>query len=1518
MPYYYYNRIHLHLSNEHGLGILYGVDPYRHSRDQEGCGCFFEDGTTADVTREYSMEQEIGYLESFADNQWLRFTKKDSLILEKILKNGTCRFFLRKNGKLAADLEEGGDHFKVSIDEQGYGHTINCTCQKRNCIHAKAASVFLKQRIASIQHAYIVTDQPVDKTEFLEPSLYSAVINLREGDIDEALIRKLKDIIQMLESAHSDDYYRMFHSFLLDLSPHYEYDSRFLEDYYSYLLVTLFDNPGYQKAVLADGSYADKEDYEDRQHRSNRVCLKRVLKDYFKAIKEMDERGNFSVDGYKELLLKYRGDHSRLLHYYAVGKEELNLFDIPYLEEICTSAEAGCAEENDPKAKPEASENRAQETKLCLTDIGPAIEKLDRLSYDDRAASVFHRFAAMLPHEERVALYSRLKNISMTVDEIRALPKEEQLKLINSTPITAESFTHIMDILLAGRGSAEQGRYILNCVSRLRGSGNTSMKMMVAKRASLLPDNRLLLAHVISMLYLNAKLQPQQGSPEREIDTYFDCSYEIVNSGPSFYTVYTVQVPESTAILLTARETNDGLKPDTASYSRVEYPSSLIKKICLSGREEEYEAELEKNREAVDAYLFAQNNQKFVSEYRKLCDTLTDEKLLFAEDAKAGIEWLLYRNEGFNSLAFRVGHRKKYVVKDAPEFLKAFQKGQTIEYGKDLILTHDTDNLNENDAAAIKLLITAKTTKGAHGDRNNKRYVSVNDVVMGNLLEILSGRTVFFNEVPCLIRLNPVKVRLKVSSRYVLSTDLNKADQVFLNLQGKGYILTMQGKGADQVIDRMDGTVEEVGLVDLVNRNPSVNVKPILPDFKKNIYSRFFEMMDVDKKVERDFVLSQIRCNTYFDFEKSVITARTVINKDGKEIAADKLTNRIDQQKYGMLQNYLEALGFTDGIMEDEGHILSFFKLDFTRLKKLTNVYLSESLQKKELRSVGKPVIRVSYQNNLVKVFLEKSEYNDAEMEKIIAALRKKKKFILLSGDRIIDLDSEAARDLGDAVKDFGMDPKALQRKKTISMATAIKAFSHEKSCSIDKYLRSMIDEIRSFKDADIAAPKLEEELREYQEEGFRWMSVLSKYHMGGILADDMGLGKTIQVIALIRSDRTHRPSLVVCPKSLVFNWVSEFSRFDSKTKVTAIYGAESRRSELIEGIDFKEKAVYITSYDSLRNDIEKYTGEFNYGILDEAQFIKNIHAQKTRSVKEIKALHRFALTGTPIENSVVDLWSIFDYIMPGYFDELSRFKDSDHGVIARKSAPFILRRVKEDVLDDLPAKYETILSADMNDGQRRLYDALRMEARKQLESGGKAFDLLPYLTRLRQVCVDPGMFVEDYTGGSGKLDMLKKLIPQYLEENHRILIFSQFVKALEAVNRLLDRMDIPTYFLSGDTSAQDRIQMMDSFNNGSGTDVFLISLKAGGTGLNLTGADTVIHLDPWWNVAAENQASDRTHRIGQTRNVEVIKLIAADSIEQRVVELQNIKKEVIRQVISDNDGSVTSASLEDIAFVLD
>lgn len=1488
--------------NNHGFGILFDIPV---DNTNIACRAFYEDGELCPADKSAGRDTEIRWLLSFDPSEqvrWYGARGSKKIKPEPLPEHYTVDFSLCAGGGLEAVIRGGTKQYTVNVPERVYRYYSNpmCSCGLPRCNHTAAVAEAAQKRIYLLMHEYVVTALPVDKELFLEPALEKAVLTFNCMELGEDQLKKITSIIELLDSACSDGYYSLFHNYILRLAPAYDaYDSKFLENLYEFMLVCLFENPGYRRAVLDPGTYAEKgEYYEDRQHRSNRAGFKRVLREYKRAVREMDSHGDYSQNTYKECLLKYRKDYPGLLRYYAEGKEMIDDFDIPFLEII------------------------AEAPDIDIAYIPAVAEKIDQMDGREGSAPVFRRLLSRLSSAQRVETYGRLRHFTMPMEEIHALDVQDQRKMINNMPLSTGSIRYVMSTLLAGSSAQEKGQYLLRTTERIRYTGMKNLQNEVLKQAASLPDHGLLVRYIALHMRID-KLPPiLEGKPDKEISTYFTCGYQMINEKSSFYVEYRVTDPADSDNgngIISVEEKDGRLSAVWSCVKGISYPAELIRRLCLEGKEDEFRRDLEKNQDIVDAFLFEKKHKQFAGEYREFCETLMDEKLLLTETAKAGIDWLIYREDGSNALACKVGNTKKYVVKDVQEFVKAFRSGQTVEYGRDLILTHDTENLNEADAAVVKLLMNARMTRGRRSDRNNKRYVTVNDSLLGNMFEILEGRSILYNNVPCLLRLEPCKVRLRIDGRYALSSDLKHPAQSLLHLSGKGYLLTEEKDGSSFVIDRVDGAPEEISLIDLVERNPSVSIKPILKDFRKNIYSRFFELFDVDKRVQKDFALSLIRLNTYFDFEKSVITSRTVVLREDREIPADALTDRIDQVRYEALANYLKTLGFEEGILRDESRILSFFKLDFTRLRSLTNVYLSESLQNKELRSIGKSVIRVAYKNNLVSVFLEQSDFNEAELEQILSGLRKKKKYILLSGDRIVDLDSDGARDFGEAVKDFGMDPKDLYKKKTISMIDAIKAFSHEKSCRVDKYLRDMIEDIRAFKEADIALPDLRGELRPYQAEGFKWMSILSGYGMGGILADDMGLGKTIQVIALIRSDRARKPSLVVCPKSLVFNWMSEFARFDGKTQVTAIYGPDSRRSEIIAGINYKEKAVYITSYDSLRNDISRYDGEFNYGILDEAQYIKNVHAQKTRSVKELKVKHRFALTGTPIENSVVDLWSIFDYIMPGYFEELSRFRESDTSAIARKAAPFILRRVKEDVLEDLPPKFERILSAEMTDGQRKMYEAMRQDARKQLEEGGKAFDILPYLTRLRQICVDPGMFVENYTGGSGKLEMLSTLIPEYLQEHHRILIFSQFVKALEAVNAMLEKHGIPAYFLSGVTPAKERVEMMDSFNNNdSGVDIFLISLKAGGTGLNLTGADTVIHLDPWWNIAAENQASDRTHRIGQTRNVEVIRLIAGDSIEQRVVELQDIKREVIKQVISDSDGSVTSASLEDIAFVLE
>ena len=1480
------------LDQKHGFGILFDPDDSNIFRK-----CFYEDGTLDTAGGDISFSSSIQELSSSVPYHWgFNRLKTAQINYERLMRQASCSFSPGKNGILYADLATDREKVRLHVvkpEDRWYYETI-CTCGKSRCAHARAAAEFLNRRLDALRHKYVLTDLAVDKSLFLDPELHSALINLEIQSLDPPAVENIRRIVRMLDSARSEMYFLKFHSTLMGLSPEYDYNARYLEDQFGSLMLALFEDKVYRETVLESGVLENAEVYEDRQHKSNRVCMKRMLKEYQKVLKALDENGDYREHPYKEFLLKYREDWPGLLRYYAEGIPELGTADFPFLRKIAEMPAP------DPKS------------------IGSVAKKLDDMNVEEEPASVLRCLTGKLSPKHKVDIYSQLHNLSLSAEEIRGLGRDDQLKMIRNTPLTEESFNYIMDDLLSDRDAATRGKFLLHAVEQARRTRDSALKKAVIRQAELLPDNRLLLSFALRRMYISGNYTSRKGDPEKELNTCFSCRYEVVCDSQKIFALFTVTDPESGEILLGAIEESGRLMLQDTPFNHLGYLPETIRKACLEGKEEQFSETVEEYRDKLAASLFEQDHSRFARAYRQLCESISDEKIFYADSGKAGIDWLIYREDDSNALAFRVGCSRKYVVKDAAEFMNSFRKGTTTEYGKDLILTHDPDNLNETDAAVIKLLMTAKLAKGRKSERTNKRYITVGDALLGSMLEVLAGRTVFYNEVPCVLRMEPRKIRLKISSDYVLSTDPEMKKQDFLNLIGKGYLISSQEDRGCLFLDRVEGTAEEINLISLIHQNPSVSIRPILKDFRKNIYSRFFELFDVDQAVQRDFTLSRIRLNTYFDFEKGIITAKTVLLRDDKEVRPVELTDRIDRMKVELLETYMQSLGFADGALTEESRVLAFFKMDFTRLKALTNVYLSEQLKNKELRTIGKPVIRVAYQNNLVRVFLEKSDYTEAELEQIIAGLRKNRKYILLDGNRIVDLDSETARDFGETVKDFEMDPKDLYREKTVSMISAIKAFSHEKSCRVDKYLRDMIEEIRSFKESEIPVPQLSAQLRDYQAEGYRWLSVLAKYGMGGILADDMGLGKTIQIIALIKSDSSNKPSLVVCPKSLVFNWISEYARFDGSTRVEAIYGSDSRRSEMISAISGKEKTVYITSYDSLRNDISKYSAEFNYVILDEAQFIKNVNALKTKSVKELKASHRFALTGTPIENSVVDLWSIFDFIMPGYFEELPRFRDADPARIARKAAPFILRRVKEDVLEDLPAKYERILSADMSQGQRKLYDAMRQEARKALENGGKAFDLLPYLTRLRQVCVDPGMFVEDYRDGSGKMDLLSALIPEYLKAHHRILIFSQFVKALERIEKMLEKEGIPTYFLSGSTPAKDRVRMMDSFNNGSGTDVFLISLKAGGTGLNLTGADTVIHLDPWWNVAAENQASDRTHRIGQTRNVEVIKLIAGESIEQRVVELQDIKKEVIRQVISDDDGSVTSASLEDIAFVLE
>ena len=469
------------------------------------------------------------------------------------------------------------------------------------------------------------------------------------------------------------------------------------------------------------------------------------------------------------------------------------------------------------------------------------------------------------------------------------------------------------------------------------------------------------------------------------------------------------------------------------------------------------------------------------------------------------------------------------------------------------------------------------------------------------------------------------------------------------------------------------------------------------------------------------------------------------------------------------------------------------------------------------------------------------------------------------------------------------------------------------------KYVSNVIKKFDKVKSKNYEIPKdLNATLRDYQVSGFEFFKTLSDYQFGGILADEMGLGKTIQTIAFLLSNKDKK-SIVITPTALIYNWKNELEKFAPTLKVGLLHAAKSEREKILDNIDNYD--VILTTYTTYKNDIDKYKNiNFDYCIIDEAQNIKNPDAIITKAIKNVNAKVRFALTGTPIENNLMELWSIFDFIMPGYLYNKSKFKsifvNNDKNIIELKNLikPFILRRTKKEVITELPDKIEQKIIIDLEKEHKRAYKGyVNLITRKIKENNQDNITVFSYLTKLRQLCLSPELMVKNYQGRNSKLDVLINIINDSSDE--KILVFSQFTKVLEVIGKRLNEENILYSYLDGKASAKDRVKLVEEFNTNNNK-VFLISLKAGGTGLNLTSANIVVHFDPWWNPAVEDQASDRAHRIGQKNVVNVIKLIAKGTAEERVINLQETKKELIEDVINgnlDNSSTLKNLSKDDI-----
>ena len=495
-------------------------------------------------------------------------------------------------------------------------------------------------------------------------------------------------------------------------------------------------------------------------------------------------------------------------------------------------------------------------------------------------------------------------------------------------------------------------------------------------------------------------------------------------------------------------------------------------------------------------------------------------------------------------------------------------------------------------------------------------------------------------------------------------------------------------------------------------------------------------------------------------------------------------------------------------------------------------------------------------------------------------------------------------------------------------------------SVTIDAQAQAFSDKfMRGEEDMPKVPDSLRSVLRDYQIQGFYWLKKLQKYGFGGILADEMGLGKTVQLLSLLLSEKEEGRAchtLIVCPASLIFNWYNEIRKFTPSLRSVMVIGSAAERASILE--EHSDHDILITSYDLLRRDYELYGSiEFAFEILDEAQYIKNQQTKNALAVRAIHSVTRYALTGTPIENRLSELWSIFSFLMPGYLYDYSEFRERVEIPIVKDEdakaadklrtmiAPFILRRRKKDVLPELPDKLEETVYVRLEGEQRKLYDARTAQLLEQLSGQSdeayaqNKIEILSQLLRLRQICCSPDLVYEDYKGANAKLDACMEYIQQALEGGHKMLIFSQFTSMLEIIAERLKSENWGFYRITGDTPKQERAELVEKFQDETQNDtrIFLISLKAGGTGLNLTAADIVIHYDPWWNLSVQNQATDRTHRIGQQNVVSVFRLITENTIEENILKLQQAKGDLAERILDTEKASFGNLTREELLELL-
>ncbi len=960
------------------------------------------------------------------------------------------------------------------------------------------------------------------------------------------------------------------------------------------------------------------------------------------------------------------------------------------------------------------------------------------------------------------------------------------------------------------------------------------------------------------------------------------------------------------------------------------------------------------------------------------------------EDKKESLRFVprLTQKGGKLSVSFKIGEKKLFIVKKLDDFCENIKNSATATYGSNTEINHNQDNFTESGKGWIHFINQIVREEEEFLERlqtSHDSYYGSRKTSVGGSLNLFGWRLdAFYEQMADEAVEFEDKDGWEKRKETLTRAERNPSISMRISEEQMGSGRVFHGIRVDGSLPKLHmgtdtGYYISQGELCRVEKDFLDKIEPltILTDddsfsfhVGRNSMAEFYyrilpqlemvaDISETEPEKFRSYLPPDVRFVFYLDAEDQNVTCGVSAKYGSREFSA---LDAIRQQDHGGI----EAL--RDAAREEEilFHVMQWFpRIDWERdelhcggdeelvyqvmesgaekLMEFGEVRCTKNFLKNHVVRPVKVSVGVSVSSGLLNLDIMTDDIPQAELLDILASYRAKKKYYRLKDGSFMNLDDPSLEMLTEMMDAMHLKPKEfvkgnmhLPMYRTLYLDKMLEENESVYS-KRDSHFRKLVKGFKTVKDADFEEPEsLSRIMRNYQKNGFKWLRTLEAWQFGGILADDMGLGKTLQVIAVLlaaKQEGKEGVSLVVAPASLIFNWGEELERYAPELKVFLITGNQEERQNMISSC--QEADVLVTSYDLLKRDILFYEDkQFLFQIIDEAQYIKNHTTAAAKAVKVIRSQIRYALTGTPIENRLSELWSIFDYLMPGFlygYDVFKReiespiVKSSDESAMTRlqkMTGPFILRRLKGDVLKDLPEKLEENRYVRFGSTQQKLYDGQVLHMKDSLSKQNEAeFNknkllILAELTRLRQICCDPSLCFENYKGEAAKLETCLQLIQSGIDGGHRMLVFSQFTSMLDILQDKLSGLDIAYYTITGSTSKEKRLQMVKEFNEGE-VPVFLVSLKAGGVGLNLTGADVVIHYDPWWNLAVQNQATDRAHRIGQTKKVTVYKLIAKGTVEEKIQKLQEKKKDLAEQVIGGEAAQLGSLSREEIMELL-